>query len=63
LAEKLLATFGRELEGVRLVPSSGGVFDMTADGEMIHSKKMTGSFPEPNDILDTIRTKMERDPS
>ena len=30
---------------VELVKSSGGVFEITLDGELVYSKKATGRFP------------------
>jgi selenoprotein W-related protein len=32
------------------VPSSGGVFEVTADGRTIFSKRETGRFPEFEEI-------------
>ena len=34
-----------------LVPSSGGVFEIFADGKRIFSKKALGRFPEDGEIL------------
>jgi len=33
-----------------LIPSSGGVFLVTLDDEMIYSKKETGRFPRNDEI-------------
>ena len=30
---------------IELVKSSGGVFEITLDGELVYSKKVTGRFP------------------
>ena len=35
---------------VELVKSSGGVFEITLDGELVHSKKAIGRFPSPEEI-------------
>jgi len=37
-----------------LIPSSGGVFEVTLGGELIYSKKATGEFPEPRHVIDRI---------
>ena len=42
------------LEAVDLVPSSGGAFEVSLDGELIYSKLETGRFPEPAEIPDAI---------
>jgi selT/selW/selH-like putative selenoprotein len=35
----------------RLVASGGGVFEVSADGALIFSKKQTGRFPSEDEIL------------
>lgn len=35
---------------VALVKSSGGVFEITVDGELTYSKKSTGRFPEDSEL-------------
>lgn len=34
-----------------MVPSDGGKFELTLDGELIYSKKKEGRFPENKEIL------------
>jgi selenoprotein W-related protein len=36
---------------VNLVPSSGGVFDVVADGRLVFSKKATGRHTDPDEII------------
>jgi selenoprotein W-related protein len=35
---------------VEIVPSGGGVFEVSKDGELIFSKKESGRFPEWDEI-------------
>lgn len=42
---------------VELIPSGGGVFEVVADGETIHSKKATGGFPDPADVIVALRAR------
>jgi selenoprotein W-related protein len=37
-----------------LIPSSGGVFEVVNDGQLIFSKKALGRFPEPEEIFAKI---------
>lgn len=37
--------------------SGGGVFEVTVDGDLVHSKKKTGAFPEFDDVLDELRSR------
>ena len=36
---------------VELIRSSGGVFEVTADGKLVYSKKATGEFPGEDELL------------
>ena len=38
---------GAEIE---LVKGSGGVFEITLDGDLLYSKKATGRFPAPEEV-------------
>lgn len=40
-----------------LVESSGGVFEIMVDGDLIYSKRATGLFPEDDFILKDIQAK------
>lgn len=38
--------FKQQINALKLVPSSGGVFEVIVDSELIYSKKQTGEFPD-----------------
>ena len=38
-----------------MIPSGGGVFEVIADGRLVHSKKATGRFPERGEIVAALR--------
>ena len=40
---------------VRLVPSSGGVFEVTVDGNLVFSKKALRRHAEPGEIMELIK--------
>jgi selT/selW/selH-like putative selenoprotein len=40
---------------VRLVPSSGGAFEVTMDGHLVFSKKALRRHPQPGEIMKLIR--------
>ncbi|NLW29857.1 MAG: SelT/SelW/SelH family protein [Fibrobacter sp.] len=48
MAQEIKETFGYEAQ---LVKSSGGVFEIEKNGKLIFSKKKTGKFPEPGEII------------
>jgi selenoprotein W-related protein len=55
LAEDLQRKFGIQPE---LVRSSGGVFEVTVDNQLIFSKKKLGRFPQPGEVEETLSTKV-----
>jgi selenoprotein W-related protein len=48
----LKATFG---VSCTLVPSRGGVFEVSVDGKAIFSKRALDRFPEDGEIVELIR--------
>jgi selenoprotein W-related protein len=53
-----METFGDQFKALKLIPSDGGRFEVTLDGELIYSKLETGDFPENKDILSKIKAKL-----
>ena len=39
---------------VELIKSSGGVFEVVVDGELVYSKKAVGTFPDESLLLKKI---------
>jgi len=40
---------------VNLDAGSDGIFDVRADGKLIFSKSETGRFPDPGEIINTLK--------
>ena len=55
MAQELLSTFGQDLGAVSLIPSTGGAFEITLDGETIWERKRDGGFPEAKILKQKIR--------
>ena len=53
-----MAAHGAKLEGVDLIPSSGGAFEVSLAGEVLYSKLKVGSFPDEQAIVDLIGEKL-----
>ena len=51
LRDELMDNFGFSSE---LIESSGGVFEIKANGHLIFSKKQLGRFPNPGEIVQFI---------
>ena len=55
LAQELLTTFDQDLYSVALKPGTGGIFEITLNGELIFSRKAAGRFPEAKEVKQLIR--------
>jgi len=55
LAQELLTTFDQDLHSVALKPGTGGIFEITLNGQLIFSRKEAGRFPEAKEIKQLIR--------
>jgi len=59
LAETILHDFHNELPGgVTLVPSSGGVLEVSLDEKLIFSKKALERYPNENEVEDTLASEL-----
>ncbi|MEK6550296.1 MAG: SelT/SelW/SelH family protein [Pseudomonadota bacterium] len=58
-AQELLSTFGDDLGAVALVPGSGGIFEVRLNGEVLWNKKAAGRYPEPKEIKQLIRDRID----
>jgi selenoprotein W-related protein len=56
LAAELKQTFPDS--EVRLIPSSGGVFEVTMDGKVVFSKKASRRHAEPGEVVKLMRETM-----
>lgn len=61
MAQELLTTFENELNGVTLVPGTGGTFDVRLDGALIFSRKQQGRFPESKELKQLVRDAIAPD--
>lgn len=57
-AQELLTTFQDEIAEVALIPGSGGIFDVRADGERIWSRRQEGRFPEMKELKQRLRDRI-----
>jgi selenoprotein W-related protein len=58
MAQELLATFEDEIGEMALVPGSGGIFEVRADGERVWSREAEGRFPELKELKQRIRDRI-----
>lgn len=55
MAQEILSTFDGDVDELSLLPSTGGIFEITANGELIWSRKTMGRFPEITELKQAVR--------
>ncbi|MBT2755085.1 Rdx family protein [Mesobacillus foraminis] len=46
--------FRSKIESLELIPASGGVFEVTVNGQKVYSKNETGIFPSAAEIIEKM---------
>ena len=52
---ELLRSFEEQIARFTLVPSDGGKFEVSVNGNMIFSKKQRGRHADPGEVADLLR--------
>jgi len=55
LAQELLSTFEGVIGEVALVPGTGGVFEVIAEGRTVWERKADGGFPDAKTLKQRVR--------
>lgn len=58
MAQELLITFEDTIREVALRPTTGGVFTVVLNGEVIFSRDVEGRFPESKELKQRIRDRI-----
>ena len=58
MTEKLLDEFLIKIEAITLIPSSGGVYEVTIDGDLVYSKVETGEHAEYEQVASPVRERL-----
>ena len=59
LAGELLKHFEHMIEGLTLVPSDGGRFEVTVNGKLLFSKLETKRHAQPGEVIGLVNRLME----
>jgi selenoprotein W-related protein len=58
LVKTLMLEFGARLSSIELVPWEGGTFEVSVDGDLLHSMKRDGGFPKDAAIKEAVRARL-----
>ncbi len=50
--------FGGRLAAIELIPWDEGTFDVTVEGDLVHSMAREGGFPDPELVKAAIRERL-----
>jgi selenoprotein W-related protein len=56
----LLSTYKQKIRDLKLIPASGGCFELTVNGELLYSKLKVGSFPDEQAMLDAVGARLRK---
>lgn len=59
MGQELLSTFGTDLGAVSLVPGTGGIFEISCDGETIWERIRDGGFPDVKTLKQRVRDAID----
>ncbi|MSU79512.1 MAG: SelT/SelW/SelH family protein [Gemmataceae bacterium] len=60
MTSKLLIEYKQRIKGLKLIPSSGGCFELSLDGELIYSKLSTGKFPDETSMVQEVGKRLAK---
>jgi selenoprotein W-related protein len=55
MAQELLSTFETEIGEVTLIPGTGGIFEIRAEGQLVWSRHERKRFPEVKELKQAVR--------
>jgi len=58
LANNLLSENKKSISELTLIPSSGGVFEVKLDSDLVFSKKELQRYPEENEIEELVKERL-----
>lgn len=61
MAQELLTTFDGEVDELSLLPGTGGIFEVIANGSLVWSRKEKGRFPEITELKQVVRDVISPD--
>lgn len=59
MAQEVLSTFSLEMGAVTLVPGTGGIFEISLDGDLIWERKREGGFPDVKQLKQLVRDRID----
>jgi selenoprotein W-related protein len=55
-----LTTYKQQISDLKLIPSGGGCFEISINGDLIYSKLKEGKFPEEKWVLEAVNAHTKK---
>jgi selenoprotein W-related protein len=59
LAGALMLAFHHELSSIEIIPWYEGSFEVTVDGDLVHSMYRDGGFPDEDRVIAAVKARLE----
>ena len=59
MTSKLLTTYKQRIRDLKLIPASGGAFELSVNGDLLYSKLKTKEFPDEEQMVQAIGKKLK----
>jgi selenoprotein W-related protein len=60
LTSQLLNTYKQSIADMKLIPSGGGCFELSVNGELLYSKLKTGTFPDEKAMVEAVGKRVKK---
>jgi selenoprotein W-related protein len=60
LTGNLLLAYKQKISDLKLIPSGGGAFELTVNGELVYSKLATGQFPDEEAMMEVVGARLKK---
>ena len=60
MTSKLLETYKQSIAEMKLIPSGGGCFELSVNGELVYSKLKTGTFPDDKAMVEAVGKRQKK---
>jgi selenoprotein W-related protein len=54
-----LSAYKQKIKSLKLIPASGGCFELTVGGELLYSKLKDGKFPDEQWAVEAVGAKLK----
>jgi selenoprotein W-related protein len=55
-----LATYKQQVRELKLIPASGGCFELSINGDLVYSKLKTGQFPDEDAMVEAVGARLKK---